>query len=84
MGNGTGKVASRVDHGNEFQSLVFASLDCGWRNFCSCRSLLISDIGLPMIAVSIRPAQLCRSFEIIRPALLLRPRLRVVRRCMHF
>jgi hypothetical protein len=37
-----------------------------------------------MIAVSIRPAQLCRSLEIIRPALLLRPRLRVVRRCVHF
>jgi hypothetical protein len=37
-----------------------------------------------MIAVSIRLAQLCRNLEIIRPALLLRPRLRVVRRCVHF
>lgn len=28
-GDGIGKVASQVDRGHEFQSLVFASLDCG-------------------------------------------------------
>ena len=27
--DGIGKVANRVDRGHEFQSLVFASLDCG-------------------------------------------------------
>jgi hypothetical protein len=45
---------------------------------------LISHVDIPVRAVSLQSAQLCRSFEIIRPAFLLRPRLLVVRRGVDF
>jgi hypothetical protein len=44
---------------------------------------LISDIDIPIKAISIKPVQLCRSLEVVWPAFLLRPSFRIVCRSVY-